>query len=104
MSIDVTYRGPAGPTGLGKTVEIYAQRFRICIASCTASSVSVTPSSSSSPFEAFAVTAAVQQVVRISTAKCPCWNVCHSLTLALLWASPRIVGKEETYINPAQEW
>ena len=27
MSIDVTYRGPDGPTGLGKTVEIYAQAF-----------------------------------------------------------------------------
>jgi ketosteroid isomerase-like protein len=27
MSIGVTYRGPEGPTGLGKTVEVYAQAF-----------------------------------------------------------------------------
>ena len=27
MSIGVTYRGPDGPTGLGKTVEVYAQAF-----------------------------------------------------------------------------
>ena len=27
MSIGVTYRGPDGPTGLGKTVEAYAQAF-----------------------------------------------------------------------------
>ena len=27
MSIGVTYRGPDGPTGLGKTVEVYAKAF-----------------------------------------------------------------------------
>jgi hypothetical protein len=27
MSIGVTYRGPVGPTGLGKTVEVYAKAF-----------------------------------------------------------------------------
>jgi ketosteroid isomerase-like protein len=27
MSIDVTYRGPDGPMGLGKTVEVYAKAF-----------------------------------------------------------------------------
>ena len=27
MSIGVTYRGPEGPTGLGKTVEVYAKAF-----------------------------------------------------------------------------
>jgi ketosteroid isomerase-like protein len=27
MSIGVTYRGPSGPTGLGKTVEVYAAAF-----------------------------------------------------------------------------
>jgi hypothetical protein len=27
MSIVVTYRGPEGPTGLGKTVEVYAKAF-----------------------------------------------------------------------------
>ena len=27
MSIGVTYRGPNGPTGLGKTVEVYAKAF-----------------------------------------------------------------------------
>jgi ketosteroid isomerase-like protein len=27
MSIGFTYRGPDGPTGLGKTVEVYAQAF-----------------------------------------------------------------------------
>jgi hypothetical protein len=27
MSIGVTYRGPDGPTGIGKTVEVYAKAF-----------------------------------------------------------------------------
>ena len=27
MSVGVTYRGPDGPTGLGKTVEVYAKAF-----------------------------------------------------------------------------
>jgi predicted ester cyclase len=27
MSIGVTYRGPDGPTGVGKTVEVYAKAF-----------------------------------------------------------------------------
>jgi len=27
MSIGITYRGPDGPTGLGKTVEVYAKAF-----------------------------------------------------------------------------
>ena len=27
MSIGVSYRGPDGPTGLGKTVEVYAKAF-----------------------------------------------------------------------------
>ena len=34
MSIGVTYRGPDGPTGLGKTVEVYAKAFpdmRLCL-------------------------------------------------------------------------
>ena len=29
MSVGVTYRGPDGPTGIGKPVEVYAKAFRL---------------------------------------------------------------------------